>query len=49
MYYGSLGIQSNTTLRDFIIKVTDRVIPAYGSVTRSIRKCRERNPKWKRK
>ena len=48
LYYSYLGITSTTTMQEWLTRVADGVVPPYPSITRSIRKCRELNPRWKK-
>ena len=47
-YYLSIGVDSDTTLRQFMIRVDAGKLPAYESVTRAIRKSRELTPRWRK-
>lgn len=48
MYYDSLGITSDTTMKEWLTRVADGVVPLYETITRSIRKCRQNNKKWRK-
>jgi len=48
MYYDHLGVTMETTLKVWFIRIADGTIPAYESITRSIRKCRQNNKKWRK-
>ena len=47
-YYMEIGVKPNDTFRAWINGVTSGHYPAYGSVTRAIRKCRELHPEWRK-
>ena len=47
-YYMSLGVTNNTTMTEWLMGIGHKKYPAYGSVSRAIRKAREVNPQWKK-
>ena len=47
-YYRTLDVTSSTTMASYMAAVSNRVVPAYESVTRAIRKSRELTPRWKK-
>jgi hypothetical protein len=47
-YYETLGVNQDTTFREWILGTAQGKYPAYSSVTRSIRLCRQRHPAWRK-
>ena len=47
-YYVSLGMKPETSMRLWLFGIANGTYPAYSSVTRSIRLCRQRNPRWRK-
>ena len=47
-YYIELGVTSTTTFGTWMHGIATHKYPAYGSVTRAIRKARENNPQWRK-
>jgi len=48
-YYSSLGVSESTSFSNWIVGTAKNKYPAYGSVTRAIRKCRVANKEWRKK
>ena len=47
-FYATVGVTSETRMVEYVTMISNRLIPAYESVTRAIRKSRELNPRWKK-
>jgi len=47
-FYATQGVTEDTYFSNWMHSVDRGELPAYGSVTRAIRKCRENNPQWRK-
>ena len=47
-YYHYLGVEPTTGFTEWLQGIAVNRYPAYGSVTRAIRKARENNPEWRK-
>ena len=47
-YYMSLGVSPTDSFSSWMLGLSNGDYPAYGSITRAIRKCRQNKPRWRK-